>query len=159
MPQQTTPRAEAPLVRAARAGDAAAALACVVASFEPYIERIGKPPAPMLLDYPALIAEGQVWVAALGARVDGVLVQYETPDGFYIDTVATSPSARGTGAGRALLEFAEREARRRGFTSIYLCTNSRMTENQVFYPKIGYVEYDRRTAAGYDRIFYRKALA
>lgn len=112
----------------------------------------------MLLDYPASIAEGQVWVAARGTQVDGVLVQYETPDGFYIDTVASSPQARGTGVGRALLEFAEAEARRRGFTSVYLCTNSRMTENQIFYPKIGYVEYDRRTAAGYDRIFYRKAL-
>jgi hypothetical protein len=33
-----------------------------------------------------------------------------------------------------------------------------MTENQVFYPKIGYVEYDRRNEAGYDRVIYRKSL-
>ena len=61
-------------------------------------------------------------------------------------------------AGRALLEFAEREAVRRGFASVHLCTNSRMTENQLLYPKIGYVEYDRRTEAGYDRVYYRKTL-
>ena len=157
MPETPTPLVE-PVVRLATAGDAAAALACVVAAFEPYIERIGKAPAPMLLDYPTLIAEGRVWVAELSTQIEGVLVQYETPDGFYVDTAATSLSARGTGVGRALLEFAEREALRRGFTSVYLCTNSKMTENQVFYPKIGYVEYDRRTEAGYDRVFYRKAL-
>lgn len=147
-----------PIVRLATAGDATAAHACVVAAFEPYIERIGRPPAPMLLDFPALIDEGRVWVAERGTQVEGVLVQYETPEGFYVDTVATSPSARGTGVGRALLEFAEREARRRGFASVYLCTNSKMTENLVFYPRIGYVEYDRKNQAGYDRVFYRKAL-
>ena len=147
------------LVRLANASDAVAALTCVVAAFEPYIERIGKPPAPMLLDYPTLIAEGRVWVADLRTQVEGVLVQYETPDGFYVDTVATSARARGTGVGRALLQFAEGEAARRGYESVYLCTNSEMIENQVLYPKIGYVEYERRTEAGYDRVFYRKALA
>jgi GNAT superfamily N-acetyltransferase len=157
MPKTPIPLVE-PVVRLATAGDAAAALACVAAAFEPYIERIGKAPAPMLLDYPTLITEGCVWVAQLSTEVEGVLVQYETPDGFYVDTVGTSPRARGTGVGRALLEFAEREAIRRGFTSVYLCTNSKMTENQVLHPKIGYVEYDRKMAAGYDRIFYRKAL-
>ena len=95
----------------------------------------------------------------MSSQIEGVLVQYETPDGFYIDTVAASPKARGTGVGRALLQFAEAEAIRRGYASVYLCTNAKMTENQLFYPKIGYVEYDRRTEAGYDRVFYRKALA
>jgi len=148
-----------PIVRLATTGDATAALACVVAAFEPYIERIGKAPAPMLLNYPTLIEEGRVWVVELSTEVQGVLVQYETADGFYVDTVATSPRTRGTGVGRALLEFAEREALRRGFASVYLCTNSKMTENQVFYPRIGYVEYDRKNEAGYDRVFYRKTLA
>ena len=124
-----------------------------------YIDRIGKPPAPMLLDYPKLIAERSVWVAERAAEIEGVLVQFETPDGFYVDTVASSPRARGTGVGRALLQFAEREATRRGYVSVYLCTNSKMTENQVFYPSIGYAEYDRRSEAGYDRVFYRKSLA
>jgi len=124
-----------------------------------YIERIGKPPAPMLLDYPKLIAERSVWVVERAPEIEGVLVQFETADGFYIDTVASSPRARGTGVGRALLQFAEREAARRGYASVYLCTNSKMIENQVFYPSIGYVEYERKNEAGYDRVFYRKSLA
>jgi GNAT superfamily N-acetyltransferase len=158
MPQPLTPVTK-PVVRLATAHDAIAARACVLAAFEPYVARIGRPPAPMLLDYPTLVEASYVWVAELSSEVEGVLVQYETPDGFYIDTVAVNPKARGTGVGRALLEFAEDEAIRRGFASVYLCTNSKMIENQVLYPKIGYVEYDRRIEAGYDRIFYRKGLA
>jgi len=158
MPQPFTPMSK-PIVRLATAHDAIAARACVLAAFEPYIARIGRPPAPMLLDYPTLVEASYVWVAELSSQVKGVLVQYETSDGFYIDTVAVNPKASGTGVGRALLEFAEDEAARRGFASVYLCTNSKMIENQVLCPKIGYVEYDRRIEAGYDRIFYRKGLA
>lgn len=73
-------------IRAAVTNDGTAVTACVIAAFAPYIERIGKPPAPMLADYPSLIAAGR-------------------------------------------------------------------------HPKIGYVEYDRRHDAGYDRVFYRKQLA
>ena len=147
------------MVRLAATSDAPAVLACVSAAFEMYIDRIGKPPAPMLLDYPKLIAERSVWVVERVAEIEGVLVQFETTDGFYIDTVASRPRARGTGVGRALLQFAEREATRRGYASVCLCTNSKMTENQVFYPRIGYVEYERKSEAGYDRVFYRKSLA
>jgi GNAT superfamily N-acetyltransferase len=147
-----------PVVRIATAADATVARACVAAAFEPYIARMGKAPGPMLLDYPRLIDAGRVWVAELGSELVGVLVQYETDDGFYIDTVAVGPDQQGTGVGRALLEFAEAEALRRGFTSIYLCTNAKMTENQSFYPRIGYLLYDRKVQEGYDRLFYRKPL-
>ena len=151
-------RAPEILVRAARPDDAGAAAACVHAAFGLYIARMGKAPAPMLADYPALIDEGKVWVAECGGRLAGALVQYDTAEGFYVDTVAADPAFQGTGVGRALLLFAESEALRRGFDAVYLRTNARMTENQVFYPKIGYVEYDRRTEGGYERVFYRKPL-
>lgn len=147
-----------PAVRAAIPADAAGVRSCVVAAFEHYVERIGKPPAPMLLDFEAEIDAGHVWVVVDEGLVVGALVQYETELGFYIDTVAARPASQGKGVGRALLEFAEQEAMRRGHRSVYLCTNSRMTENQVFYPRIGYVEYERKNEAGYDRVFYRKAL-
>lgn len=148
-----------PVVRQASEMDAGAVKACVVAAFDIYTERIGKPPAPMRLDFAAEIRAGHVWLAELGEQVVGVLVQYETTQGFYIDTVAVDPHLQGTGVGKALLQFAEQEALRRGFDSIYLCTNVKMTENQVFYPRIGYVEYDGKFDGGYDRIFYRKQLA
>ena len=114
----------------------------------------------MLLDFAAEIEAGHVWVVPSGAAlVAGVLVQYETGAGFYIDTVAVLPHLQGTGIGKALLLFAEQEAVRRGYTSIYLCTNSKMTENQALYPRIGYVERERKSEFGYSRVFYVKPLA
>ena len=112
----------------------------------------------MLLDFLAEVRSGHVWVAEEETGIVGAIVQYETEHGFYIDTVAALPAKHGQGVGRALLVFAEDEARRRGFDSVYLCTNSKMTENQVFYPRIGYVEYDRKHDGGYDRVFYAKAI-
>jgi GNAT superfamily N-acetyltransferase len=148
-----------PFVRLANPAEAAGVRACVAAAFEHYIERIGKPPAPMLLDFEVEIQAGHVWVLSDEGGVVGALVQYETDLGFYIDTVAVLPSSQGKGVGRALLEFAEQEALRRGYHAIYLCTNSKMTENQVLYPRVGYIEYERKNEAGYDRVFYRKVLA
>lgn len=145
-------------VRPAGETDVPAIKKCVDNAFGKYIQRIGKPPAPMLLDYSAYVNEGKVWVAEYQGSVCGVLVLYPAEEGFYLDTIAVSPSFQGIGVGRALLQFAEREALRCGFTSIYLCTNVKMTENQILYPKIGYVEYNRGLEDGYDRIFYRKQL-
>jgi GNAT superfamily N-acetyltransferase len=145
-------------IRLAIEADAPAAKACVAAAFEQYISRIGKPPGPMMVDHGAEIAASHVWLAVSDGDVVGVLVQYPTDLGFYVDTVAVAPRCQGTGVGKALLQFAEQEALRGGFDSIYLCTNAAMTENQVLYPRIGYVEYDRRHDAGYDRVFYRKQL-
>ena len=75
-----------PLIRAATANDAAPAKFCVVSAFHQYIERIGKEPAPMLLDFSAQVEARHVWVAESDTAVVGVLVQYETELGFYIDS-------------------------------------------------------------------------
>jgi GNAT superfamily N-acetyltransferase len=83
----------------------------------------------MLLDLPAEIEAGHVWLAEMNGNTIGVLVQYETDDGSYIDTVAVVPHQQGRGVGRQLLDFAEQEALRRGYDSLYLCTNVKMTEN------------------------------
>jgi GNAT superfamily N-acetyltransferase len=68
------------------------------------------------------------------------------------------PSHRGAGLGRALLEFAEAEARRAGFDSLYLYTHEQMTENLAFYARIGYVEYDRRSQGEFSLVYLRKHL-
>ena len=57
-----------------------------------------------------------------------------------------------------MLEFAESEAQQQGYTSIYLYTHEKMTENLALYAKIGYVEYDRRLEMGLARVYMRKIL-
>ena len=61
-------------------------------------------------------------------------------------------------AGRALLEFAETEARRAGFDSIDLFTHEKMTENLAIYSKLGYMEYDRRSQGDFSLVYMRKHL-
>jgi Acetyltransferase (GNAT) family len=63
-----------------------------------------------------------------------------------------------TGLGKALLQFAEAEARRAGFDAIHLYTHEKMTENLALYSRIGYVEYDRRPQGGFSLVYMRKQL-
>ena len=84
-------------------------------AYQHYIPRIGKPPGPMLDDYPRRIAVGQAWVLEDGGHIVGILVLEATQAGFLLDNIAVLPEYQGKGQGRILIEFAEAEARRRGF--------------------------------------------
>jgi ribosomal protein S18 acetylase RimI-like enzyme len=102
--------------------------ALVDASYGHYVERIGFPPRPMLDDYTQVIRKNRVTVAETHSTIVGEIVLNDDDEGFFIDNVAVHPSCRGRGVGRSLLEFAEAEARRAGFDSIYLYTHEKMTE-------------------------------
>ncbi len=147
------------MIRPAGPADAAAVREIVDAAYRSYIPRIGKPPGPMLDDYPKRIADGQVWVLGDGAVIDGILVLEQTPDGFLLDNIAVAPNRQGKGVGRALLAFAEAEAVRRGWREIRLYTNALMTENIALYQRIGYVETARVNEKGFDRVYLVKRLA
>ncbi len=138
--------------------DAAAVTECVHNAFRHYIERIGRKPGPMLMDYAQEIREHQVFVVEDKGQIFGVLVLCIKDEGFLLDVIAVEPHAQGKGIGKLLLEMAESEARRQGFASIYLYTHEKMTENQLLYKKIGYVEYDRRVEHGLRRVYMRKQL-
>jgi ribosomal protein S18 acetylase RimI-like enzyme len=130
----------------------------VDAAYGHYLERLGGPPRPMTDDYEEVIRTRQVTIAERHGAVAGVIVLAVTDEGFLIDNVAVHPSHRGSGLGRALLEFAEAEARRARFDSIYLYTHERMTENLALYARIGYVEYDRRSHGEFSLVYLRKQL-
>jgi N-acetylglutamate synthase-like GNAT family acetyltransferase len=147
------------VIRAAKTEDVPSIAASVCEAYVHYIERIGKQPGPMLEDYAEVIEQFQVHVAVASGKVIGAIVLKVTDEGFYVDNVAVRPRVKGTGIGRLLLEFAESEARRQGYQSIYLATHELMTENRTLYSRIGYVEYDHRVINGYPRVFFRKALS
>lgn len=145
-------------VRPATAADLPDIRRIVVDSFSLYIPRLGRPPGVMGNDYAALVAEGAVYVLTDGGAVAGLVVLKDEPEVLYVDTLGVDPAAHGRGHGRALLAFAENEARARGFAAIRLCTNAVMTENLTFYPHLGWRETHRGVEAGFDRVFYRKEL-
>jgi len=146
-------------IRRAAAGDAAAAAEITSAAYRPYIERIGREPAPMGADFDALIGAGAVWVATEDGRVVGVLVLELQDTALLLESVAVDPAHQGQGIGRSLIDHAEQVARDAGLSAVDLYTNAHMTENLRLYPSLGYDLIDRRREDGFDRVFFRKSLA
>jgi GNAT superfamily N-acetyltransferase len=115
-----------------------------------------RPPAPMLRDVGPDILAGHVWV--VGHPPFGLICLIPDEDGLLIENVAVHPEAQGTGLGRALMTFAEDEARRLGLDRLQLYTNEVMTENVAIYTHLGYREVGRHAEDGYRRVFMEKVL-
>jgi GNAT superfamily N-acetyltransferase len=88
----------------------------------------------------------------------GLISLTSTDDAMLIENVAIHPAQHGTGLGRRLMEFAEQQARERGLRRLALYTNELMAENQAIYAHLGYRVIDRRTEAGYQRVYFAKTL-
>ena len=129
----------------------------ITAAYARYLSRMDRPPAPVLTDYRAAIAAGQVWV--LGAPVIGVIVLLIEEDCLLVENVAVSPAAQGNGHGRRLMEFAEQQAQSQGLSRLTLYTNEIMTENLAIYARLGYRETTRRIEGGYRRVYMEKRLS
>jgi ribosomal protein S18 acetylase RimI-like enzyme len=128
----------------------------IVEAYDRYRDRMDKPSGPVLTDYTDAVVAGRVWV--LGDPVTAVLVLIKEQDSMLVDNIAVSPAAQGSGIGRRLMEFAERQALASGLRRMTLYTNEVMTENLAIYARLGYRETARRTEGGYSRVFMAKEL-
>lgn len=142
--------------RKATPADVPAIQAVIAASYRKYLDRMDRPPAPMLHDYNAAIQAGDTWVT--GDPVLGVISLVQEGDSLLVENVAVDPATQGTGLGRRLMNFAEQQAAQRGLGRLTLYTNEAMTENQAIYTHLGYEVRDRRTENGYQRVFMEKVL-
>lgn len=146
-------------IRRGQAADRAAVVDCVDAAFRPFIAQIGKPPAPMLADYGALIAAGRVHVVDDGHSIAGAMVLEARGDHLFVDVVAVRPERQRQGVGRGLMAFAEAKARRLGLAEIQLYTHQAMTGALALYRALGYEEAARRLEDGYARVYLRRTVA
>jgi len=129
----------------------------VTASYEKYLPRMDKPPAPMERDYAEAIENREIWV--VGDPVQGLISLITTPEGvLLIENVAVHPSAQGSGRGGELMSFAEFVATDCGLDRLALYTNEAMTENLSLYEHLGFHEVGRRTEDGFRRIYMEKIL-
>jgi GNAT superfamily N-acetyltransferase len=129
---------------------------CVCEAYLKYIERVGRQPGPMLDNYRDVIAAKEVHVAVHADTVVGVLVLSPVAGYFEIENVAVRPDCQGRGIGRLLLGYAERCATQGGHRLMHLYTHVSMTESRMLYARYGWIEFDRRTVNGYDRVFLCK---
>lgn len=145
--------------RPATPADARAIQSLVEIAYAGYVERMGRRPVPMDVDYALEIAEREVWVLPREGRIVGVLVVHAEPDHLFVHNVAVDPALQGRGLGKALLELAEQRARELGLDELRLLTNELMIENRALYAHLGWEETDVRSEHGYRRVYFRKRLA
>ncbi len=148
-----------PEIRRAQPSDAVAMKGCVESAYRHYISRMGKSPGPMLDDYTIVTQQHTAFVAEEEDDIVGVLVLVRTESGMLLDNVAVHPGHQGKGLGRRLIELAETETRDQGYTHLELYTHECMTENIGMYKALGYVETERRTEHGYNRVYMQKTLS
>ena len=145
-----------PAIRQANAADLPVISEIITAAYTNYLSRMELAPAPMLRDYAPVVQHGAVWVA--GTPVAGLISLIPEEDSLLIENLAVHPAAQGTGLGRALMDFAEQQARKLRLSRLTLYTHVVMTENQAIYAHLGYRETARRSEDGYHRVFMQKEL-
>ncbi|WP_328589738.1 GNAT family N-acetyltransferase [Nonomuraea aridisoli] len=143
-------------VRLAGPADQAAVEQLVHDAYTPWIEAVGVRPLPLEADYGALIAAGRVHVTD---SLDGLVVLVPEDGALLVENVAVRPETHGRGIGRALLAYAEDEARRLGLPALRLYTNVKMTSNIRLYASLGYVETRRAGIEGRQAVLMRKSLS
>jgi GNAT superfamily N-acetyltransferase len=74
-------------------------------------------------------------LAVMGYRI---LYDYTHGKNLYVDDLVVTSSARRTGVGRKLIEFAEAEAKRLGCQALRLCTGVDNMMAQQFYRSCGW---------------------
>jgi GNAT superfamily N-acetyltransferase len=147
------------VIRKAAASDESAIRACAEAAYGRYVAAIGKKPAPMVSDFAAQIDAGRIHVAVDRKNtLLGFIVFYRDGASMFLETIAVHPAAAGKGLGKALIGFCETEARRLGLENVRLYTNRKMTENHMFYSRLGYRETGSSTEDGFDRVYFEKGL-
>lgn len=146
-------------IRQADEGDVDDLRALVVAAYQHYLPRIGRPPAPMTADYATAVRDHEVCVAVRDGAIIGMIVLVPEPDHLLVRNLAVHPAEQGSGVGGTLLALAEERAREHGVSELRLYTNEAMTENLSYYPRRGYRETHRSEENGFRRVFFAKPLA
>ena len=145
-------------IRLATTDDLADIQSCARVAYAKYVDRMGRTPAPMIADFASQIELGQACVALSDSSFAGYVVFYTDKDHILLENVAVFPAHAGKGIGKRLIEYAEQSGRDQGLHAVELYTNEAMTENLAMYPKLGYVEINRKRQDGFNRVFFRKPI-
>jgi ribosomal protein S18 acetylase RimI-like enzyme len=140
-------------IRAAQASDATeiAELVRLAFSAQP---RPTNPPSSALNETAATIADhlgrgGGGAILESDGTIVGVVLWNEEEGAFYISRLSVHPERRRRGTARALMEEAEREARRLGFSRMTLGVRLELEENRRFFQSVGFVDASFRSHEGF----------
>ena len=104
--------------------------------------------------------EGALIVARLrGNPIGCVALKFHKKSPAELKRMWVSPSARGLGLGRRLIDEAEKHARQNGVHVIHLETNRTLHEAIALYRRSGYVEVDAFNTEPYAHHWFEKKLS
>jgi ribosomal protein S18 acetylase RimI-like enzyme len=140
-------------LRPALAADAEQLSALIVRAFSGYEIRLD-PPSSALKETPAAVrakfpAHGGAIAESKGAGIGCVLFVPEDTTALYVGRLAVDPAWRRRGVARALMSYAEAEARRRGFAQMRLQVRIPLLSNQALFRSCGFIEVRREAHPGY----------
>jgi predicted N-acetyltransferase YhbS len=154
------------VLRSAVAGDAACITATIAAAFEQYRGRLVPESGAFRETADGISRElatgSDAFIAEQDGEAQGCVMIKPVDRDLYFGRLAVTPSARGRGIARRLVEAVEDEACRRGLAGVRLGVRIVLTENQRFFSSLGYVETSREAHPGFDHptsITMRKALS
>lgn len=146
------------LIRSALAGDIPILRSIAEDAYGPYVSLIGRRPIPMDADFKNHIEAQEIYVAELDLQVAGFIVTYEKETSQFIENIAVSPKIQGSGVGKFLMSFAKEKAQLNSKSAVTLFTNDKMTASFEFYISLGFIETERKSEHGFDRIYLEKRL-
>jgi GNAT superfamily N-acetyltransferase len=128
-------------------------------AYAKYIPRLGgRFPAPMRDKIEPMIELRQVFVLKDEGATVGAVRLIRLTDSIMVDNLVVDQTKQGRGYGYRMMDFAEQHARREGVSAITLYTNEAMYENLSFYNRLGFVEVERKTQDGYNRVYLAKTI-
>ncbi|UZX03717.1 GNAT family N-acetyltransferase [Arthrobacter sp. CDRTa11] len=129
---------EAPRIRPAEPADLGCLPQLEAAADAQLQDALGGVLLPAPQPTPAL---GSLFVLVSGRPPAG-FARVDVVDGLaHLEQLSVHPAAGRRGLGRALVEAAADEARRRGFKAMTLCTFADVPFNAPFYARCGFVEF------------------
>jgi GNAT superfamily N-acetyltransferase len=148
------------LIRRATVDDAEAVSELVQRAYEHWVPVVGGRPRPMDDDYSEVLEseEFEGWVDAEGDVINGVIVLQPEADHLWVDNVAVDLAIKGSGVGRALLEFAIERARELNLPDVRFFTHERMAENRDIYARLGWAEYDEEKPLADFFVYFRRPV-
>jgi N-acetylglutamate synthase-like GNAT family acetyltransferase len=147
-------------IRRAEPADLAVVTTLIDAAYAHYIPIIGIKPRPMLFDHAERIARGEHHVLEDDGRVEAVITlgSEGREDALHVFNIAVLPDAQGKGQLRALLAFAEAQARATGRSYLTLVTHSLMARNRAIYAHLGFEVLREQDGGGFVIIAMQRAV-
>jgi GNAT superfamily N-acetyltransferase len=141
--------AEAHRIRPARWRDRRAIRQLIDAAYVPLLEPLGLLQSLRRIPLWWHTLNRRFWVLENGQELVGVIGLHDYSIQLFIFLVAVLPGVQGRGLGRTLIEFAETEARHRGFYRLRLTTPEGFVNAIEFYRHLGFIEVTRRNQRGH----------